>query len=84
MIASRDDMSAQIEEIFRNRWRNAEAAGGVFAVDHKQINRIGFKHMGEVFADDVAAGGAKYIADKKNIHQLSLHAWVVVFTGCAR
>jgi hypothetical protein len=35
--------------------------------------------MGEMFADDVAAGGAKYVADKKNIHQLSLHLGVVVF-----
>ena len=29
--------------------------------------------MGQVFADDVAAGRAKDIADKKDIHWKSLH-----------
>jgi hypothetical protein len=29
--------------------------------------------MGKMFADDVAAGGAKDIADKEDIHWKSLH-----------
>jgi hypothetical protein len=29
--------------------------------------------VGEMFADDVAAGGAKDIADEENIHLKSLH-----------
>jgi hypothetical protein len=29
--------------------------------------------MGKVFADDVAAGGAKDVADKEDIHWKSLH-----------
>jgi hypothetical protein len=29
--------------------------------------------VGEMFADDVAAGGAKDIADKEDIHLKSLH-----------
>jgi hypothetical protein len=36
--------------------------------------------VGKVFADDVAAGGAKDIADKEDIHWKSLHGrvWRVV------
>jgi hypothetical protein len=33
--------------------------------------------VGKVFADDVAAGGAKDIADKEDIHWKSLHRWSV-------
>jgi len=33
--------------------------------------------VGEMFTDDVAAGGAKDIADKKDIHWKSLHGGVV-------
>jgi hypothetical protein len=29
--------------------------------------------VGKVFADDVAAGGTKDIADEKNVHRMSLH-----------
>jgi hypothetical protein len=32
--------------------------------------------VGKMFADDVAAGGAKDIADKEDIHWKSLHGWV--------
>jgi hypothetical protein len=35
--------------------------------------------VGEVFADDMAAGGAKDVADKKDIHSRILHAG-----GCGR
>jgi hypothetical protein len=35
--------------------------------------------MGKMFADDVAAGGAKDIADKEDIHWKSLHGWVCKF-----
>jgi hypothetical protein len=29
--------------------------------------------MRKVFADDVAAGGAEYVADKEDVHLMSLH-----------
>jgi hypothetical protein len=35
--------------------------------------------MGKMFADDVAAGGAKDIADEEDIHWKSLHGWVCRF-----
>lgn len=66
-------MSAKVEEFFRDRGSEAEASGGIFAVDDKQIDGIGFKDVGKMFADDMAAGGAKDIADKEDIHSKSLH-----------
>ena len=61
-------MGTEIEELFGDGGGDAEAASGVFAVDDEEIDGVGFKDVGEVFADDVAAGGAKDIADEKDIH----------------
>src|SRR3984957_13400520 len=68
VVAGGDDVGAEVEELFCDGGGEAEAAGGVFAVDDEEINVVGFKHVGKVFADDVAAGGAKDIADKEDIH----------------
>src|SRR5580658_7333385 len=73
VVARRDDVGAEIEELVRNGWCNAEASSGVFAVDDKEIDGVGFKDVRQMFADDVAAGGAKDIADKKDIHWKILH-----------
>ena len=73
VVAGGDDVGAEVEELFCDGGCEAEAAGGVFAVDDEEINVVGFKHVGKVFADDVAAGGAKDIADKEDIHWKSLH-----------
>src|ERR1700678_1786638 len=73
VVASRDDVGAEVEEFFRDGWRDAEASGGVFAVDDEEIDGVGFKDVGQMFVDDVAAGGAKDIADKEDVHLKSLH-----------
>ncbi len=73
MVAGGDDVGAEIEELVRDGGREAEAAGGVFAVDDEEIDGIGFKDVRQMFADDVAAGGAEDIADKEDIHSKSLH-----------
>ena len=73
VIAGGDDMGSEVEEFVGDRGREAEAAGGIFAVDNEEINGVGFKNVREVFADDVAAGGAEDIADKEDIHWKSLH-----------
>ena len=61
-------MRAKIEELFRDGRRYAEPSGSVFAIDDKKVDGVGFKNVGEMFADDVAAGGAKDVADKEDIH----------------
>ena len=73
VIAGGDHVGAEVEEFFRDRGRDAEASGGVFAVDDEEVDGVGFKDVRQVFADDVAAGGAKDIADKEDIHWKSLH-----------
>jgi hypothetical protein len=73
VVAGGDDVGAEVEELFRDGRGEAEASGGVLAVDDKEIDGVGFKDVGKVFADDVAAGGAKDIADEEDIHWKSLH-----------
>jgi len=66
-------VGAEVEEVFGDGGGEAEASGGVFAVDDQEVDVVGFKYVGQVFADDVAAGGAKDIADEEDIHWKSLH-----------
>ena len=73
VVAGGDDVGPKIEEFFGDGGGDAEAASGVFAVDDEEIYGVGFKDVGEMFTDDVAAGGAKDIADKEDIHLKSLH-----------
>ncbi len=68
VVAGGDDVGAEIEELFCNGWSDAEAACGVLSVDDEEVDGVGFEDVGKVFADDVAAGGAKDIADKKDVH----------------
>jgi hypothetical protein len=79
MISGRDDMRAEVEEFFGDRRRDAEASSSVFAVDDKEIDGIIFEDVGQMFADDMAAGGAEDIADKKDIHDKML-----ALLGCMR
>jgi hypothetical protein len=74
VVACGDHVGAEIEELFRNRGGDAKAAGGVLSVDDQEIDIVGFEDVGKVFADDMAAGGAKDVADEKNIHSRILHA----------
>jgi hypothetical protein len=68
VVSGGDDVGTEIEELIGNGRRDAEAASGVFAVDDEEIDGVGFQHVGEMFADDVAAGGTKDIADEEDIH----------------
>lgn len=77
VVAGGDDVGAEVEELVGDGGCEAEAAGCVFAIDDEEIDGIGFEDVGEMFTDDVAAGGAEDIADKEDIHWKSLH-------GCNR
>ena len=68
VVAGGDDVGAEVEELVGDGGRDAEAASGVLTVDDEEVDGVGFEDVGEVFADDVAAGGAKDIADEKDIH----------------
>ena len=68
VVAGGDDVGAEVEEFFGDGGGDAEAAGGVFAVDDEEVDGVGFEDVGKVLAYDVAAGGSEDIADKENVH----------------
>ena len=78
VVAGGDDVGSEIEELFGDGGGDAEASGGVLAVDDEEVDGVGFHDVGQVFADDVAAGGAKDVADEEDIHWEILHgrAWL--------
>ena len=76
VVAGGDDVGAEIKEFFCDGRGDAEASGGVFAVDDEEIDGVGLKDVGQMFADDVATGGAKDVADEEDIHCEILHGWL--------
>ena len=68
MVAGGDYVGAEVEELFCNGGGDTEASGSVFSVDDEEVDFVGFEDVGEMFADDVAAGGAEDVADKKDVH----------------
>ena len=72
MVAERDRVGADVDEFLVDRLGDAEAAGGVLAVDDDEIERPVADHAGQMFRDGGAAGLADHVADEKNaqIYQL--------------
>jgi len=68
VIAGGDDVGSEVEEFFGDGGGDAEASGGVFAVDDEEIDGVGFEDVGEMLAYDVAAGRSEDVADEENVH----------------
>ena len=68
MVTGGDYVRAEVEELFGDGGREAEAAGGVLAIDDEEIDGVGLDQVGQVLMHDVSAGGAKDIAYKQNLH----------------
>ena len=68
VVAGGDDIDAQIEQVFRQRAGDAEAAGGVFSVRDHQIDGAVFHQAGQTVFDDVASGASENVADEENVH----------------
>ena len=73
VVTGGDDVRAEVEELFSDGGCEAEAAGGVFAVDDEEIDGVGLKQVGQVLVHDVPARGAEYVAYKQNLHCTSLY-----------
>ena len=73
VVAGGDDVRSHVEDFFGERGGDAEAAGGVFAVDDEEVDGVGFDDVGEMLAYDVAAGGAEDVADEEDVHLEILH-----------
>src|SRR5438067_10336511 len=65
MVTGGQHIRAQLEQFFRDRRREAEAARGILRVHDDQFDLIRFDDMVQVVADDLPPGTAKDVADKK-------------------
>ena len=68
MIAERDGVGAGVDQFAIDRLGDAEAAGGVLAVDHDQIELPVADEAGQALVDDGPPAAADHIADEKDAH----------------
>ena len=68
MIAERDRVGAGIDEFAVDRLGDAEAAGGVLAIDHDEIELPVANETGQALGDHGAPAAADDIADEQNAH----------------
>ena len=65
-------MRTKVEKLFCDGRRNTETTGGVLAINDEEVDGVRLKNMRQMLAYDVAARRAKDVADKENIHLVSL------------
>jgi len=68
MIAARDHVDAGIDEFLVDRFRDAEAAGGVLAVDRDEIELPILHERAEALEQDGAPAASHDVADEKDAH----------------
>ena len=68
VIAERDGVGAGIDEIVVDRLGDAEAAGGVLAVDHDEVELPFGDQLRHPVEQDVAPAAADDVADEENSH----------------
>ncbi len=66
VVAERDRIGAGIDELLVDRLGDPEAAGGILAIDHHEIERPVADQAGQMFRDGGAAGPADHVPDEKN------------------
>ena len=68
MITAGDDINAESEQLRRNAWRDAVAAGGVLTVGDDEIQPVLLAQLRQQQFDRPASWFAYYVADEKNLH----------------
>ena len=68
MIAERDGVGAGVDQFAVDRLGDAEAAGGVLAVDHDEIELPVADEAGQALGDDGPPAAADNIADEEDAH----------------
>ncbi len=66
MVAERDRIGAGVDEFLVDRLGDAEATGGVLAIDDDEIERPVTDHAGQMLRDGGAPGPADHVTDEKN------------------
>ncbi len=68
MVAGGDDVGAGVERLAKDFFGDAEAAGGVLAVDDDEIELEVGNQAGKLFPHRRAAGRADHVAQKEKSH----------------
>ena len=72
MVAERDSVGPYVDEFLIDRLGDAEAAGGVLAVDDDQIERPIADHAGKMLRQGRASGPADHVTDEENAQSYKL------------
>ena len=68
VVAERHRIGAGIQELLQDGLGDAEAAGGVLAVDDDEIELIARYQLRQAFDDRIAAGASDDVAEKEKTH----------------
>ncbi len=68
VVASGHHVGAGVEQLGQDRLGDAEAAGGVLAVDHHEVEGVALAQARQLLDDRLAPGPADHIAEKQNTH----------------
>jgi hypothetical protein len=72
MVAAGDGVGAGLDELVVDRFGNTEAAGGIFAVDHDEIELPVANKGGHALGNHGASAATDDVADEENAHQQTL------------
>jgi len=68
MIASGNHVDAQFKEFFGDLWSDTKAAGGVFAVRHRQLDAALLLQFRQALVHNSAAWPRENVTDEKYAH----------------
>ncbi len=71
MVAERDAVGARAEDLVGGILGDAEAGGGVLAVDHHEIEVQAAAEARQMVAETLTAGPAHHVAEESKAHQTS-------------
>jgi hypothetical protein len=66
VISGGHHVNAQIEKLFRQRRRDSEARGSIFAVGDDEIDSVPLAQFWQALSYDRPPGASKNVTDKKN------------------
>ena len=67
MVAHREHVGAEVEEVLGDLRRQPKAAGRILRVHNGELDTVRLAHVPDVLAHDPAPRTAKNVADEKNV-----------------
>ena len=83
VIAGGHHVNPEIEELFRQRWSDAEPRGRVFTIGDDKVDGVLLYQIAQALSYDRSSRTAKNVADKKNV-QNGLRCQVLDFEARLR